>query len=214
MLTFLSLLQVLHCDASYSLQSSTSSLSWPSPLAPWPSEASTWQYIHSASTGYCGEVPHKHTAPRSHIRNFGGCATHALTPATAWHLFSRAAKPPAENKHEDSQMFQPWVDTEGWTTLNPLLEREVRQKQTYYIRACMLEVTPKLRAQSWTSTGSSYLGEWRSSESSGRARLHSISIAPGQHAFTYRLFRHLPARFLFWAWLRFQKAPASSLPAF
>lgn len=34
----------------------------------------------------------------------------------------------------------------------------------------MLEVTPKLKAQSWTSTGSSDLGEWRSSDSSSRAR--------------------------------------------
>lgn len=148
----------------------TSSLSWSAPLAPWPWKARTRRYIHSTSTGYCREASHKRTAPRSHIRNFGGCATHVLTPVAAWHLFSRDVKPLAGNKHENSQMFQPWVDPDRWMTLNPLVETEVRQKQTYHIKACMLEVTPKLKVQAWTSTGSNYRGEWRSSESSSRAR--------------------------------------------
>lgn len=33
-------------------------------------------------------------------------------------------------------------------TLNPLVETEVRQNQTYYVKAWMLEVSPKLKAQS------------------------------------------------------------------
>lgn len=42
-------------------------------------------------------------------------------------------------------------------TLNPLVETQVRQKQTYYMKARVLEITPKLKAQSWTSAGSNYL---------------------------------------------------------
>lgn len=159
----------------------TSCLSWPSPQPLGNVHISmVW------ATGQCRDVSHKNTAPQSHNRNLGA-VQHVVTPAAAWHMSSWATKPVPEKRHENSQIFQPWVGPGGQRTKSCCWNTSQTEVDLLH-KTCKLEVTPKLKAQLGTLTGSNCLGEWRNPESRGTAR-DSISRAPGQCDFTHKLCR-------------------------
>lgn len=141
-------------------------------------------------------MSHKNTAPQSHNRNLGA-VQHVVTPAAAWHVSSWATKPVPEKRHENSQIFQPWVGPGGQRTKSCCWNTSQTEVDLLH-KTCKLEVTPKLKAQLGTLTGSKCLGEWRNPESRGTAR-DSISRAPGQCDFTHKLCRYLSTWFLFWS---------------